>query len=155
LSDFDIRDIRFGEDVTAEDVAGDLEFLDDWEERYRYIIDLGKQLPAMPEALRTEEHFVRGCQSQVWLVTDFDADAGKLYLGVDSDALIVRGLAAIVLTALNRRTPEQVVGYDMDGYFERLDLIRHLSLTRGNGLRSMVARIKHEAEQLSAATPHP
>lgn len=150
MSEFDIRNIHLGDQVTAEDVADDLEFLDDWEERYRYIIDLGKQLPPMPEALRTEDRFVRGCQSQVWLVTDFDAEDGKLYLAVESDALIVRGLAAIVLTALNRKTPADVAGYDMEAYFERLDLIRHLSPTRGNGLRSMVARIKHEAERLAA-----
>lgn len=149
MTDFNLHDIRFGDDITADDVTDDLEFLDDWEERYRYIIDLGKQLPAMPEVLRTEERFVRGCQSQVWLVTDYSDEDGRLYLAVDSDALIVRGLAAIVLTALNRKTPAEVASCDMEGFFERLDLIRHLSPTRGNGLRSMVARIKHEAERLA------
>ena len=74
MSEFDIRQIKLGEDVTAEAIHEDLEFLDDWEERYRYIIDLGKQLPAMPEDLRTEERFVRGCQSQVWLLTDYDEE---------------------------------------------------------------------------------
>lgn len=146
MTDFDIRTIRLGEDVTAEDLADDLEFLDDWEERYRYIIDLGKQLPPMPEELRTEERFVRGCQSQVWLVTDYDAEQDLFYLAVESDALIVRGLAAIVVAALNRKTPADVAAYDMEGYFDRLDLIRHLSPTRGNGLRAMVARVKHEAQ---------
>lgn len=146
MIDFDIRNIHLGDSVSAEDVAEDLEFLDDWEERYRYIIDLGKQLPAMPDALRTEERFVRGCQSQVWLVTDYDEDQGRFYLAVESDALIVRGLGAIVVTALNRKTPAAVADYDMEGYFDRLDLIRHLSPTRGNGLRAMVARIKREAE---------
>ena len=100
MSEFDIRQIKLGEDVTAEAIHEDLEFLDDWEERYRYIIDLGKQLPAMPEDLRTEERFVRGCQSQVWLLTDYDEDQDRLYLAVESDAVIVRGLAAIILAAL-------------------------------------------------------
>jgi cysteine desulfuration protein SufE len=147
VSDFDIRTIHLGETVTVDDVIDDLDFLDDWEERYRYIIDLGKQLPSLPEALRTEEHFVRGCQSQVWLVTDYDAAADRLYLAVDSDALIVRGLAAIVLVALNRKPPADVLAYDMEALFEKLDLIRHLSPTRGNGLRAMVARVKRETER--------
>lgn len=150
MSEFDIRAIHLGDAVTADDVIDDLEFLDDWEERYRYIIDLGKQLPPMPEALRTEERFVRGCQSQVWLVTDYDRQEDRLYLAVESDALIVRGLAAIVLIALNRKSPAQVAAYDMEAFFERLDLIRHLSPTRGNGLRSMVARVKREAEKQKA-----
>ncbi len=151
MSDFDIRAITLGEKVTAEDVRDDLEFLDDWEERYRYIIDLGKQLPELPDTLRTEDRFVRGCQSQVWLVTDYDDSEGRLYLAVDSDAIIVRGLAAIVLTALNRRSPEQIATVDMDAFFQDIDLFGHLSPTRGNGLRAMVARIKQEAAALLAA----
>ncbi|WP_133490365.1 SufE family protein [Alcanivorax sp. 24] len=150
MSDFNIRDIKLGKNVTAEDVRDDLEFLDDWEERYRYIIDLGKQLPELPESLRTEDRFVRGCQSQVWLVTDYDDSEGRLYLAVDSDAIIVRGLAAIVLTALNRRSPEQIAAVDMDAFFQDIDLFGHLSPTRGNGLRAMVARIKQEAAAMAA-----
>jgi cysteine desulfuration protein SufE len=150
VSDFDIRSIKLGNEITAEDIAEDLEFLDDWEERYRYIIDLGKQLPALPEDLKTEDRFVRGCQSQVWLETDYDNDAGTLYLAVDSDALIVKGLAAIVLSALNRQSPEGARDYDMDAFFERIDLLSHLSPTRGNGLRAMVAKIKQQATQLAA-----
>lgn len=150
MSDFNIRAITLGENVTAEDVRDDLEFLDDWEERYRYIIDLGKQLPELPDTLRTEDRFVRGCQSQVWLVTDYDDSEGRLYLAVDSDAIIVRGLAAIVLTALNRRSPEQIAAVDMDAFFQDIDLFGHLSPTRGNGLRAMVARIKQEAAALAA-----
>ena len=150
MTDFDIRQIKLGEDVTAEAIQEDLEFLDDWEERYRYIIDLGKQLPAMPEDLRTEERFVRGCQSQVWLLTDYDEDQDRLYLAVESDAVIVRGLAAIILAALNRKTPSEVAAYDMDDFFQQLDLLRHLSPTRGNGLLAMVGRIKQEATVLAA-----
>jgi len=93
---------------------------------------------------------VRGCQSQVWLETDYDSDADTLYLAVDSDALIVKGLAAIVLSALNQQSPQGIHDYDMDGFFDRIDLLGHLSPTRGNGLRAMVAKIKHQATQLAA-----
>ncbi|HAM76567.1 MAG TPA: Fe-S metabolism protein SufE [Alcanivorax sp.] len=147
---FDIHNITLGEKITAEDISEDLEFLDDWEERYRYIIDLGKQLPELPDELKTEDRFVRGCQSQVWLLTDYDEDQDRLYLAVESDAVIVRGLAAIILAALNRKTPSEVAAYDMDDFFQQLDLLRHLSPTRGNGLLAMVGRIKQEAAALAA-----
>ena len=140
MTDFDIRQIKLGEDVTAEAIHEDLEFLDDWEERYRYIIDLGKQLPAMPEDLRTEERFVRGCQSQVWI--DSEVRDGKILLEADSDAHIVRGLLGVVLAAYNHKTPADIIAFDIDDYFTQIDLIKHLSPTRGNGLRSMVERIK-------------
>jgi cysteine desulfuration protein SufE len=147
---FDIRSITLGEKITAEDISEDLEFLDDWEERYRYIIDLGKQLPELPDELKTEDRFVRGCQSQVWLETDYDSDADTLYLAVDSDALIVKGLAAIVMAALNRQSPQAIHDYDMDAFFDRIDLLNHLSPTRGNGLRAMVGKIKQQAQALTA-----
>lgn len=145
MSDFDIRTIALGETTTAEDVVETVSFFDDWEDRYKYIIDLGKSLPALPETMHTEERLVRGCQSQVWLEMDYDAGADCLFLAVDSDALIVRGLAAMVLAALNRKSPQAIVDYDMAAYFEQLDLLKHLSPTRGNGLRAMVERIKQEA----------
>lgn len=150
MTDFNIRSITLGTDITADDISDNLDFLDDWEERYRYIIDLGKQLPNMPEELKTNDRFVRGCQSQVWLETDFDSDSNTLFMAVDSDALIVKGLAAIVLAALNRRTPKAIHDYDMEGFFAQIDLLNHLSPTRGNGLRAMVARIKHQADTLAA-----
>ena len=141
-------DSPFGSSITAEEVLDSIGFLDDWEERYRYIIDLGKSLPALPEELKTEERFVRGCQSQVWLAEHFDPAENKLYLAVDSDALIVRGLAAIVLAALNRKSPQDILDYDMPGYFSQLDLLKHLSPTRGNGVQAMVAKIRDEAQRL-------
>ena len=150
MTDFDIRSIPFGDTITADDVVETLGFFDDWEERYQYIIDLGKSLPALPEALHTEERIVRGCQSQVWLEMEYDAQQDRLYLAVDSDALIVRGLAAMVLAALNRQSPRAIVDYDMDTYFEQLDLLKHLSPTRGNGVRAMVERIRAEASRLCA-----
>ena len=86
----------------------------------------------------------------MWLLTDYDTEQGRLYLAVESDAVIVRGLAAIILAALNRKTPSEVAAYDMDDFFQQLDLLRHLSPTRGNGLLAMVGRIKQEATVLAA-----
>lgn len=91
----------FGISISADDIVETLSFFDDWEERYRYIIDLGKQLPAFPADMQTPERIVHGCQSQVWLEIGFDADNSQVKLAVDSDALIVRGLAAMVLAALS------------------------------------------------------
>jgi len=131
-----------GKDTTLEDVLDGFELLDDWEERYAFIIDLGKQLPTFPEEARVEENYVHGCQSQVWLIHHYDEASGRLYLLIDSDAMIVRGLAAIILVALNGKTPRDLLATDIDELFEQLDLFRHISPTRGNGLRAMVGKIR-------------
>ncbi len=135
-------DNPLGQKIVLDDVMDDFEFLDDWEERYAYIIDLGKQLSSFPDDQRTEKNYVHGCQSQVWVIHHLDEDSGKLFLLIDSDALIVRGLAAIILVALNGKTPRELLATDIDELFERLDLFRHISPTRGNGLRAMVAKIR-------------
>ena len=134
---------------SVEDIVETIGFFDDWEDRYRYIIDLGKELPAMPEAHKREELLVRGCQSQVWL--DWRERDGRIFLEVDSDALIVRGLIAIILAAFDGRTPRAILDFDIEGYFERLDLLKHLSPTRGNGLRAMVQRVRDIAAGRLAA----
>ena len=139
-----------GTKTTLEDVLDAFEFLDDWEERYAYIVDLGKQLPAFPDEARIEENYVHGCQSQVWLIHHHDEDSGKLFLLIDSDAIIVRGLAAIILVALNGKTPRDLLATDIDELFEQLDLFRHISPTRGNGLRAMVGKIRDIAAAESA-----
>ncbi len=139
-------EVPFGRRIDAEEVAESLEFFDDWEDRYRYIIDLGKELPGLPDELKTDDRFIHGCQSQVWIDHRREPDTGRLQFVVDSDALIVRGLAGIVLSALNDRTPEEIATFDMDGFFERIDLLRHISPTRGNGLRAMVQKIRSLAE---------
>lgn len=136
---------EFGIDITPDDILETLSFFDGWEDRYRYIIDLGKELPAMDDSLKTDERIVRGCQSQVWLAHSEQAE--KLYFQADSDAHIVRGLLAVVLAAYNGRSPEAILEFDVEDYFNRLDLIRHLSPTRGNGLRAMVGRIRDIAAQ--------
>ena len=133
---------HLGQKTTLDDVLEGFEFLDDWEDRYAFIIDLGKQLPEFPEDERREENYVHGCQSQVWLIHHYDETTGKLYLLIDSDAIIVRGLAAIILVALNGKAPRELLATDIDELFEQLDLFRHISPTRGNGLRAMVGKIR-------------
>lgn len=141
-SEQDFLNNPLGKDTTLDDVLDGFELLDDWEERYAFIIDLGKQLPAFPEEARVEENYVHGCQSQVWLIHHYDDSSGRLYLLIDSDAMIVRGLAAIILVALNGKTPRDLLATDIDELFEQLDLFRHISPTRGNGLRAMVGKIR-------------
>lgn len=138
--------VPFGRSIDAEEIEESLGYFDDWEDRYRYIIDLGKELPGLPDDLKTEDRFIHGCQSQVWIDHRLDPDTGRLQFVVDSDALIVRGLAGIVLSALNNQTPEAIRAFDMEAYFERLDLLKHISPTRGNGLRSMVQKIRTLAD---------
>lgn len=127
----------------AQAIEDDLSFFDAWEDKYRYIIDLGKTLPDFDASKRDDEHLVRGCQSQVWI--DADLDSGNLNLSVDSDAFIVKGLLAVVLAAYQGLSPKQALDFDVDGYFNRLELITHLSPTRGNGLRAMVSKIREIA----------
>jgi cysteine desulfuration protein SufE len=124
-----------------DDIRESFSFFDDWEDKYRFIIDLGKELPDMPAEAKQEENLVRGCQSQVWLTAQIDAD-DRLHLSMDSDAHIVRGLIAIVLAAYDGQTREAVASFDMEGLFDELDLMKHLSPTRGNGLKAMIGRIR-------------
>lgn len=131
-----------GTSITLDDVLENFALLDDWEERYGYIADLGKQLPSMPDADKNEQNLVRGCQSQVWLIDAYDAAENRLYLMIDSDAIIVKGLAAIIMIALNGKTPQQIVDLDVLAIFEQIDLMRHISPTRGNGLRAMLDKVK-------------
>ena len=133
-----------------DDIRDAFGFFDSWEDKYRFVIDLGHSLPALEEKHRTPGNLVRGCQSQVWLLSELRD--GKLQLRIDSDAHIVRGLIAIVLAAYQNRAPGEVRAFDMEALFQELDLLRHLSPARGNGLRAMVARIRREAEILASST---
>lgn len=140
------EDNPFGISISAEDVLDTLGFFDSWEERYKYIIDLGKELPEMDASKKVDENIVRGCQSQVWI--ESTSKDGKLYFEVDSDAFIVKGLLGLVMAAYNAKTPEQIRDYDIESYFDELSLIKHLSPTRGNGIKSMVKRIQAIAESV-------
>jgi cysteine desulfuration protein SufE len=145
----DITASPFGTKITPDEILDTLGFFDDWEERYKYIIDLGKQLPGIDESKKTEEFLLRGCQSQVWI--DSAVNDGKLFFEVDSDAHIVRGLLAVVLSAYNNKTPDEILDFDIDNFFAQVDLVKHLSPTRGNGLTAMVKKIQHTAQLLKAS----
>lgn len=135
--------------AALDEIVESFSFFDDWEDKYRFIIDLGKSVPELPAADQLEDHLVRGCQSQVWLLACHDPTDNRVHLQIDSDAHIVRGLIAIVLAAYDRKTPEEILAFDIEGLFEQLALLKHLSPTRGNGLRAMIARIRAFAADAS------
>lgn len=128
---------------SSEEIVDDLAFFDDWEQRYQYIIDLGKQIPGLSEEARTPDKLVKGCQSSVWL--DYSVQNGKFQFDVDSDAVIVQGLLVLVLSAYNDKSGQDILNFDMDAYFKALDLERHITPTRGNGLRAIVGKIRQIA----------
>jgi cysteine desulfuration protein SufE len=134
---------------TIESLQADFELLDDWEERYRYVIELGRLLPNLNEKWRTPQYKVSGCASQVWIHAEHDGKVLK-FTG-DSDALIVKGLIAIAFMMFSGRTPEQILAQDAAAVFAKLGLKDHLTPQRSNGLFSMVARIKSDARQTLAA----
>lgn len=125
---------------TTSEILDDLAFFDDWEDRYKYIIDLGKELPEMPASLQTADRLVNGCQSNVWM--DVGLEDSRLRFLVTSDAIIVKGLLSLIMSAYNDKTAGEIVKFDIDEYFLQLDLERHLSPTRGNGLKAIVAKIQ-------------
>lgn len=131
------------------EIRDDFAFLDDWEDKYRYVIELGKLLPEMPETAKTETNKVRGCVSQVWLQTS--QDNGLLHFAGDSDAMIVRGLVAILLAIYQDSTPEQILATDAREIFNELGLKDHLTPQRSNGFASMVGRIQSDAQAALAA----
>ncbi|WP_233350021.1 SufE family protein [Litorimonas cladophorae] len=126
-----------------QDLIDDFAFLDDWEDRYMHVIDLGKALPPLPLEAKTDVNKVKGCASQVWLVSDQKNDAWKF--SGDSDAHIVKGLVAIVLEIYSGRTAEEISKLDANDILSKLGLSEHLSAQRANGLAAMIARIKTEA----------
>ena len=131
--------------MTLDELVETFSFFDDWEDKYRFIIDLGKDLGGLAESDKIDAHLIRGCQSQVWLTHKTAAD--RLTFQMDSDAHIVRGLIAVVLVIVDGRKASEIQQLDIEGVFGQLDLLAHLSVTRGNGLRALVARIKAVAAQ--------
>jgi cysteine desulfuration protein SufE len=140
-------------DSQLSDLQADFDILDDWEERYRYVIELGRTLPAFDEQWRNATYKVNGCASQVWIHPTVEKADGKTVLTFtgDSDALIVKGLIAIAFMIFSRQPPEQILATDAAGIFARLGLKDHLTPQRSNGLASMVARIKSDARQAMLA----
>lgn len=140
--------------MAIDEIIGNFELLDEWEDRYRYLIELGRMLEPLPPEAHTEDNKVRGCASQVWLETTRGADAAGapiLTFRGDSDAHIVRGLVALVLALYSGRRAAEIVETDAAPLFKQLGLAEHLTPQRANGLRSMVERIKREARDALAA----
>jgi len=137
-------------DHDLDDLAQEFDLLGDWEERYRYVIDLGRELAPLTDAERNDANKVRGCASQVWLVTEPQADGTVDFRG-DSDAHIVRGLIAVLLRLYSGRPPRAILDFDAKAAFDKLGLSGHLSAQRSNGLASMVGRVRRDAEALAAA----
>ena len=134
-------------------ILADFELLDDWEDRYRYVIELGRRLEPLPEDDRSPANKVQGCVSQVWLSKRIDRSKSEPrlnYLG-DSDAHIVRGLIAILLTLYSGHTPQQILATDAIGVFDEFGFREHLTPQRSNGLRAMVDRIRSDAREALAA----
>lgn len=134
--------------MKLDDIRSDFALLDNWEDRYRYVMELGRALPPFPEALRTEANKVRGCASQVWLASrPSDSRPGALQFEGDSDAHIVLGMVAILFALYQDRTPAEIIATDAQGVFADLGLKEHLTPQRSNGLASMVARIRADAQR--------
>jgi cysteine desulfuration protein SufE len=130
-----------------ENLVKDFGFLDDWEDRYRFVIELGRTLPDLPEHERVDANKVRGCASQVWMVSEVEQNAEpRLRLRGDSDAHIVRGLIAILFALYSGRTAREILEIDPEAVFCQIGLREHLTSQRSNGLSSMVARIRADAD---------
>ena len=134
--------------TTIEELLEDFEFLDSWEDRYRYIIELGDELEDLDAELRIEENRVQGCVSNVWLLASFDASSPpQISFRADSDSQLVRGLVSILIMLCNDQPAPTVLALDVEDLFTRLELRNHLSRSRSNGLFSMVKRIRVLAAQ--------
>ena len=140
--------------LTIDEITDNFSLLDDWDDRYRYVIELGRSLPAFPEEARTESNKVQGCASQVWLTTRMQPNGARgpvMSFLADSDAHIVRGLIAILFALYSGKPARDILSTDALGLFDRLGLRENLTPQRSNGLRSMVERIRSEANVALAA----
>ena len=134
-----------------QDIAENLSFLDDWEDRLNYVIELGQALPPMPDADKTAENKVKGCTSNVWLVSEVDRSGGapRLTFRGQSDAIITKGLVAILVALYSRRPAAEIAQTDAVAWFQKIGLSEHLGMQRSNGLVAMVNRIRAEGQALS------
>ena len=139
--------------MTIEEICENFAFLDEWDDRYRYLIELGRMLPPLPDAVRIDANKVQGCASQVWLTTHVapGPSGPVLRFAGDSDAHIVRGLIAILFAMYSQKPAREILATDALALFDRLGLREHLTPQRSNGLKSMVGRIRSEASHALAA----
>ena len=135
--------------LSIDEIIENFSFIDDWEERYRYVIELGRDLEDLPQEAMTSENKVEGCVSQVWLTTEVNGDAPNptLTFKGDSDAHIVKGLVAIALATFSGKTAKDILETDADAIFDQIGLRDHLTPQRSNGLSAMIGRIKSDAQK--------
>ena len=141
--------------LASQDIVDNFELFDTWEDRYRYIIELGNGLESLDDRHRVESNRVQGCVSNVWLIREQAETASAVHFRADSDSQLVKGLIAITLRVYSDRTPRQIIDFDINKLFEQLELGQHLSRSRSNGLHSMVQRIKALAVEHEAGMDPP
>ncbi|MBO9595425.1 MAG: SufE family protein [Niabella sp.] len=125
-----------------EEIVDEFSLFDSWDDKYEYIIDLGKKLQPLDEVFKKDENKVKGCQSTVWLVADYQD--GRVIYKAESDAVIVKGLISMLIRVLSNHTPDEILNADMD-FINKIGMTSHLAQTRSNGLRAMVKQMKHYA----------
>lgn len=127
---------------TEEEIIESFSLFDNWEEKYEYIIDLGKKLPVLDDKYKLPENIIKGCQSTVWLVADYDQ--GNIFFKADSDAVIVKGLVSMLIEVLSGHTPDEILNAKLD-FLREIGMMNHLAQTRSNGLLAMVKQMKNYA----------
>ncbi len=143
--------MEISQQEAAAEIIDTFAMFDEWEDRYRFLIDLGKELPPFPEEEKTDINKVHGCQSNVWLIANAEENGKTINFIADSDAHIVRGLIAILRRVYAHRSAQGILEFDISGLMQAIGLDQHLSTGRRNGLAGMVARIKRLASELSGA----
>ena len=133
--------------MSIENLIDDFSFLESWEDKYKYLIELGNALPKFDDSKKIDEWKISGCQSQVWIIPHLEDD--KIYFEGDSDAIIVRGIIAVVLEIFKDKTAQEILSIDVEKIFDKLGLREHITSNRRSGMLSMVDKIKHYAKQVS------
>ncbi len=137
--------------MTIDELCHQFEQMEDWDERYDYLIEMGQDLPDLPAALKRDEFKVQGCQSQVWLLAKpLPGEPPRVEITADSDSMIVRGIIAILLLCYSGKSADEILAFDIRALLNRLGFSRHLSPSRSNGLHAMVKRIRQIAERLQS-----
>lgn len=124
------------------EIVSDFSMFENWEDKYEYLIDLGKQLPALEEVYKTTDHKIKGCQSSVWLITSYEN--GKVFFKADSDAMIVKGLVSMLIKVLSGQSPKAILDAKLD-FIKEIGMFSHLAQTRSNGLLAMIKQMKNYA----------
>ena len=129
-------------EAIEEEIVDNFSLFDTWEEKYEYVIDLGKRLPVLDDKFKKEENIIKGCQSTVWLVAEYKED--RVFYKADSDAIIVKGLVSMLIQVLSGQKPDKILEAKMD-FINKIGMMSHLAQTRSNGLVAMIKQMKHYA----------